>query len=149
MPRIIALTFTFAVVNLTWILFRSQSWGVIEKMFYGVFGLNGISIPESAGSFGQLLQLTFSKVNYFGIWQGINGGMGPTGTLEIVLLILASFVIALFMPNTSSLLLQNGKTGSVMWAVGQSRIVGIIIAILFWLSVMNFSKPSPFLYFRF
>lgn len=148
-PKIIALIFTFAVVNLTWILFRSQSWEVMEKMLRGVFGLNGISVPESVGNYAHFLQLTFSNVNYFGIWQGINGGMGPTGTLEIGLLILASSVITLIMPNTSSLLLPNGQVNSAIRAVVQSRAAGIIIAILFWLSVMNFSKPSPFLYFRF
>jgi len=148
-PKLITWTFTFALVNLTWIVFRSPSWEIMEKVVRGVFGLNGISIPEGAGKASQLLLSLFPNVNYFGIWQGINGGMGSTGTLEIGGLILVSLVITVFMPNAVSLLLQNERSAHFVQRAAKSRALGIIIATLFWLSVMNFSKPSPFLYFRF
>ena len=147
-PGPVAWLVTFACINLTWIVFRSPDLATAQRMTLGLFGLNGISVPEGMAAL-PLFQTLFPDAKYFGIWQGINGGIGTAGTIEIVGLIALCFVIAVFLPNTAQQLPVADRAAVVMRRLVRSRVAGILVGILFWLSVMNFSKPSPFLYFRF
>jgi len=139
---------TFLLINITWIFFRSPDLDIALKLLNGILGFNGISVPEFIYQHN-IFQNYFNVVKPLGIWQGVNSGMGLNNTLEIISLITFSLVIVFFMPNTNQITEQIESFILSQKNSFKLRLLGICIIIFLWICIMNFSKPSPFLYFRF
>src|SRR4051812_29405777 len=62
--RVAGVAVTFVAVVVAWVLFRAASFGAAQSMLAGMFGLNGIALPETLG---RLLGTRSEAMRAFGI----------------------------------------------------------------------------------
>ncbi len=139
---------TFSFVNATWVIFRSPDLTTAKNILLGLLGLNGVSVPPRHLNFFENFSF-FPVISTQGIWQGIPI---PGGTISFIYLIILCFAVTVFLPNLYALYdydrkNENNKHG--LSGFYHSRVFCVFAIILFWISIFNFTKPSPFLYFRF
>ncbi len=60
LPKIIAWVLTFGFVNVAWVFFRARTWNDAMRVLSGMFGLNGLTLPEEWSR-----RLSFLKGIYF------------------------------------------------------------------------------------
>lgn len=133
MPNLVAWFITFNFVNVTWIFFRAETMQDATKVLSGMFGFNGIVLPNAfSNNFGFLHKHGI----LFGSWlSSING------KFELLMLIVLSFVICLGFNNASVLRSRNCLSYIDCVKYGLVFSVGIL--------VMLSTKPGEFLYFNF
>lgn len=124
---------TFNFVNITWVFFRAESLQDASKVLSGMFGLNGIVLPNAlAGNLGALKQHGI----LFGSWlNNING------KVELLLTIAFCFSICLGFKNAMALRERDTVTYFDCARYGATLAIGIL--------VMMSTRPSEFLYFNF
>ena len=130
---------TFIAVNISFIMFRSDSLLVAGKIYKGILGLNNGFFTDTA------ITGNFLLAAFHGIWQyQLNIGQS---TKESVILLLLGLFIVVFLPSTSNIATPaHSKYKELL----TGRFFGaVFIAILFVMSVMQLGKTSPFLYFQF
>jgi alginate O-acetyltransferase complex protein AlgI len=130
---------TIISVNLSFIIFRSESLMDAGKIYKGILGLNdGIFINSS------YTENIFSAV-FHGIWQ-FQLRIGQS-TKESILLLLLGLFIVVFMPSTADIASPAQSKYKVL--LTQRSFGAMIVGLLFVLSLMQLGKTSPFLYFQF
>jgi D-alanyl-lipoteichoic acid acyltransferase DltB (MBOAT superfamily) len=128
MPKALAWFITFNFVNIAWVFFRATSWERALNVLRGMFGINGVILPQ-----GILQKLKL--LGTFRIEMGV-----PVMSFKIAIpMIFISIILATLFKNSNDMLAKYEPTGRYM----------IMTVIVFLISVMHMSKYSEFLYFRF
>ena len=113
---------TFLCIMTAMVMFRSDSVTTAIEIYKGMLGLNG-----------------------FNLIVGLNSFIG----LRILFLVLIlALLIVLIMPSVPSLLSKVEKNTRTKIKI-TSPITGIILGIIFMLSIISMDNKSPFLYFQF
>ena len=119
-----AWSLTFLAVNISCVMFRSDSVPVAFVIYKGMLGLNGYSLGNMPDIYAWVSGLKFT-----------------------LLATVSAFLIIFFMPNTISIASFSTKDFLQKSVVAYASIV-ILITIIYALLQVNF-YDSPFLYFRF
>ena len=117
---------TFLSVNMTFVMFRSNSVSSAIEIYEGMLGLNGFT----GTTFGQAPDA---------IWQSY---------LVLSALLTVSFFVVLVLPSTAALMPLTRTDGVDISLLGKLW-VPVLLGLLFALSLIYLSKTSPFLYFQF
>ncbi|MEO8904678.1 MAG: MBOAT family protein [Polyangiaceae bacterium] len=129
-PRLIAIPFTFVLVMLGWVLFRSQDLGAAAQYFNRMFHWHALNSPDALISWGELLP---NRVIFF-------GALG-----------LAGCMVTVWSPAESFIAWLIGKQRSVSRSLSGDLTrfsFGLLAFLLSVVSLVN-SKFNPFIYFRF
>jgi len=131
MNSLFAWFITFNFLNITWVFFRAKEWDDAIKVLYGMFGLNGISLPY-------ILQSKLSNLSnygvHFGNWsQNIQNGINP------IPWVLLGFVLVLVFKNSNEQLNR--------FKISGRYLVWTVLLLFVGLSLMD--QASEFLYFNF
>lgn len=133
MPKALAWLITFNFVNIAWIFFRAKSWKDARKVLEGMFGVNGVIVPEKLAA-----KLAFLR-EYgieFGAWlKNINISCDRYTLMEIMMYMAICFL----MKNSNELVKEFRPTGKY----------ALFISILIVISVLNLNRTSEFIYFNF
>jgi D-alanyl-lipoteichoic acid acyltransferase DltB (MBOAT superfamily) len=124
---------TFNVINISWVFFRAKEWDDAMKVLGGMFGLNGIVLPNPLAN-----KLSF-LVSYgieFGGWVS---SIDSDGGISLVSSIFIGFLIILGFKNS------NQRLSSFVF----NYQTIIFTSVIFVISVLSFTKVSEFLYFNF
>ncbi len=133
LPRLLAWFLTFNFVNLSWIFFRANTWKDSIKVIQGMFGLNGIILPEELSS---VLYFLKSHHGAFGEWlDNINFGAHSYTLLELFV-----FISLCFFFKNSNEMLQRFQS---KW------YLALYTSIFAGIAIINLTKTSQFLYFNF
>ena len=129
---------TFFIVTIAWLPFRANDLIQLKIMFTALFGLDRITLP------------IFLK-DYIPVTPWISFDYVKIGTsysiFEAIILILLGIIIVKFSPNSQELAYKFfSKTNSTKF---DCFVIGMIIALFLFISILNFTKTSPFLYYHF
>ena len=150
----ISTALTFAVVTAAWVPFRAATMKGTLIMWRGMFGLNGIMLPPSwEAKLGALSPwLLAHNVQFIRIFEQV----GAVKVVDILWFLFLSYCV-FFLPNTQQLMrhyrpvyeksISYASVSKLYWrpTIGWS----IIMAMLFFYSVLGLSRISEFLYFQF
>jgi len=147
---------TFVSIVNGWVLFRATSFDSAIIILKGMYGFNGIAIPNgvftSLGGFSDILQK-------LGVTSYIGGGTQFIFTYGWIVIL---FCIVLMMPNTQQImrtfLNQENPEGNAMCDKGVfpnalifrfSATWAIVISSALVISIFGLTRVSEFLYFQF
>jgi alginate O-acetyltransferase complex protein AlgI len=128
----IAWLITFLSINISFVLFRADNLFQALKIYKAMLGFNGISYPSFQSKF----------------WEGsiiFNSG----DFIHMLILILLSFFIVIFLPNTKSLIPFYKEKNFDNYKLFNSYWFPVILSFIFVISLLQIKKTSPFLYFQF
>jgi alginate O-acetyltransferase complex protein AlgI len=142
----IARIFTFLLVIIAWVFFRSESFAAARRMFDGMRGLHGwINGPlvEPGAWFAKVLQ---------GGGLPIAEGLPAAGLAQLLWFVVL-FAIVWGLPNTQEFLLGEGRPAgarlvwrpTLAWAAG----LGLCFGVAFTYSIISVNRVSEFIYFIF
>lgn len=146
--RAVSTALTFIAVVAAWVPFRAADFSTTLKLWSGMVGTNGISLPAAAQPlFGGL---DFSLVSFNGLDPQFQFS-GP----EVLAWLLSAFAIVWVCPNTQQWLSNYAPAWDpaapapkhLAWH--PNRGFAILCGLLFAFSILAFRKNSPFLYFQF
>lgn len=129
---------TFLGVNFCFVMFRSSNIQDAFEIYRGMVGLNGVSLGANNSVCDSLRIIC-------GVWQ--NSNMSAYLAYESLFYILLGFIIILTMPSSTRINL-NIDSQERHFLVNSWFGVFIVILLLGY-CLMQFNKPSPFLYFQF
>lgn len=130
---VIAWFVTFNFINIAWVFFRAKEWEDAIKVLKGMFGFDGIVLPNFL--YGKLSFLESYGVEFGTFLQNIV--LDQTHAKELIIYTIIGFVIALGFKNSSQI--------TTKWL----KIKLYVALILFIVAIVNFDKQSEFLYFNF
>jgi len=136
LPNALAWFLTFNFINLTWIIFRANSFKDALKVIQGMFSFANVSI----GEFLNFLSAPGGFLAKYGI-RFHTLPFTPGNNFRAVLLILVSFFIVLVLKNSNHLLFA--KVSPIKSALWSGFFIFISLLSLF------FEVSSEFIYFRF
>mgnify|MGYP006077554843 CR=1 FL=1 len=137
LERLIGWVLTIMAVNISFVIFRAENITTAIEVYKGMFGLNGIILPNFLNPF-------FGELPSLETWLQI-----PLGdSKNFLALILISFIIILGLPSASKLADNFNAEGHKNKLLNQ-RYMQIFLGIIFAFSLMNFNKTTSFLYFQF
>ncbi len=134
MPTVLAWFITFNFVNMAFVFFRAKNWHDAMKVFRGMFGLSGVTLPRSYAKLPFLadLHVKFSK-------EWLEAVKGDAHVDTVLWTTLVSFAIILTAWNSNQLT----SRFKPCW-----KSFAFIVIVAFW-ALFNMSKVSEFLYFQF
>lgn len=146
--HISSILFTFVIVVIAWVPFRSPDITTTITIWKGMFGLNGVTVHP-------LLQEHMPKI--FSNFLTFKGFMPELklNTFELLQWLLLGLGLVWFMPNTQQLLSHfqpvwdKIQPGCYLINWKFTKGFGFLAGLLFSISVLMFQKNSPFLYFQF
>ena len=124
MKLVAAWTLTFLAVNISCVMFRSESVPIAFLIYKGLLGLNGYSLGNMPDIYTWMAGLKFT-----------------------LLAVVSAFLIVLLMPNTITIASFSTRSFLQKSVAAYASIV-ILIAVIYALLQVNIYE-SPFLYFRF
>jgi len=143
-------TITFTAVVIAWVIFRAESISGATRMYEGMLGLNGFSLPRLFTPFVTLIN-DFSPETH-AVAQGLGTFGSPYGAIKIFILIF----IAGAAPNTIDLLKNHHPALGSEAFPADSKIEwkpnarwAILIALITVFALSSLTKASEFLYFQF
>lgn len=140
-------TITFLAVAVSWVLFRADTFGGALRVFEGMAGINGVTVPlKYAGQWGEVGQwltqhgLRFDD-NHFKGWKQVSQTLWP-------------LLIIFLLPNSHTLLRHYDVTvtsfnGQSRFAFRANIVTLAICAIVLIYCFTHLTQLSEFLYFRF
>jgi len=128
MPKALAWFITFNFVNIAWVFFRAKSWENALNVLKGMFGLNGLTLPETI-----IQKLKFLET------------IGIGASVPLMSFTLA--IPAIFMAVILAILFMNSNEMQAKFE--PTRRFMIMTGLVFIISVLHMSKYSEFVYFRF
>ncbi|AYQ30034.1 MULTISPECIES: MBOAT family protein [unclassified Polaromonas] len=137
---------TFVVVVVAWVPFRAPDMEVALRMWAGMVGVNGMSLPSS---FESRLPGFFSM---FTVFEGLTP-MAALKNWDVLLAIPIGLAIVWGLPNTQQWMsrydpaLDLVPVTRLTWKL--SRVCGVAAGVLFALSLLMLTRESAFLYFQF
>lgn len=151
--QFLAWLITFLAVVVAWVFFRAESFAEASIVLKGMIGIGGVSLPEGQQALAQAFAGLGLAAQFDG-WLPHLPGVSPA---KVWLSMAAAGFVALLMPNTQQLLasrepawdkvrqihsrLYDAWKPSTAWTI----YVGVLLAV----SILGFTKASPFLYFQF
>lgn len=147
--RIMAWSITFTAVVVGWVIFRAETWDGAQSMIASMIGLNGLSVPRSLAP--TLSNIIPTPIYDFGFLP-----LAQASFIPAILLLGATFTIALFAPNTMQIMrpyMLEPATGDITtpskitWS--PTILYALTLGVMFTLSLLSLTKISPFLYFQF
>lgn len=147
---------TFLCVTFAWVPFRAPDLGSMFEIYRGMFGLNGVVLPEA------LLHLVALAPGLFAAFGVEVGPLAISDNRTSALLVLSLFVVVWALPNThqwigraSPGLSTDGYPAtkrSKPWhhmAWRPNLAYGMPVAVLLFIAILRSNAESPFLYFQF
>ncbi len=152
LTRPMAVALTFFVVVVGWVYFRSPDLATAHRVLGGMFGLQGIALPD-----GLMARLPFL--------EGVFNALSIRGTLgggaqfvEMWIWVCLAAGIAFAAPNTQQVMgrfdpaLRDDRHASplarrLIWR--PTRTSAIVVGCLLACGVLALSRPTEFLYFQF
>jgi alginate O-acetyltransferase complex protein AlgI len=153
--RIASTAFTFLCVVFAWVFFRADTFRAAVQIVKGMVGWNGINLPQSWASMRIPVGAQFLR--FIGLF-GDNDLLATQGTAYVGVCLIVGLSIIWLCPTTQRLFrIEVPEGASDVQAAGRrdtarraySFRVAVAISLLCALSVVSFSKGSPFLYFQF
>jgi alginate O-acetyltransferase complex protein AlgI len=146
--RPFAVVITFAVVVIAWIPFRADNLSSACRMFLGLIGANGVSMPVSLAAF--MSPLTWFEVSS-------NGAYPLTGLsiAETALWLVTGLIIVWCLPNAVQFVTGagtdfDGKRCPSQWQCWRpSARIAMITGVSLAVSCLGISRASQFIYFQF
>ena len=129
---------TFLAVNAAFVVFRADSLGDAVKIFQGMAGWNGFTLPMFASPY-------LGSIADYGNWLQIPAVFS---SFTLLFLLFISFALVLLAPNTASLS-ESADARSPKLSYLNLPLSALLLGTLFALCIANFSKTSSFLYFQF
>ena len=129
LPRYLAWLITFNFINLTWVIFRAENWGVAKNILHSMFFGDVILSKRFESNWGFLSDYGIE----FGQFFVHLGGHSTT----VYALILGFFLVSM----------KNSIEMTANFRANWKNV--IIVFILFMAALLNIQKPSEFLYFNF
>ena len=123
------LTFNFVVI--AWVFFRAKEWADAIKVLKGMFGFNGVRLPDIFGR-------KFPVLSEYGVEFG-NSLINIRGNLETLLWVFCALIFVLVFKNTVEL-----RERFV-----SSYFTATVTVVALTTSVLMLNKVSEFLYFNF
>ena len=122
---------TFNFINISWVFFRAKEFEDALKVLKGMFGFNGLMLPEKYA--GKLTFLSEYGVEFGTVFADINGKAQTTAY------IILGLIIVLFFKN------------AMQWRESfiPTRLNLIFSIVLFLTALSMMSRVSEFLYFNF
>lgn len=144
MPRTAGWMITFAAVVFAWVAFRSPDISTALRIYCGMVGLNGISLPASAA-------LLFAHIPAVDQYIGVRfDGLGATNLWITVLALPTALIMALTLPNTQTWVSTPSKAcASRQWAWKPSGWMAGLMGLLLAMSILKLNDVSEFIYFQF
>lgn len=147
---------TFFAVIIAWVMFRAESLNGATRMYSGMFGYNGISLPPWVESALGNSAETFKTLGF--VYNGMfhNGIFG--NAVSGIALLFVMLIIVFFLPNTLDWL-RNEKSAlsldrfltkektKLAWSPSVAHL--IFIALITVIAIMLIQQESEFLYFQF
>ncbi len=127
LPAIIAIPLTLIAVVMAWVPFRADDISTSVYIWQSMLGMSGTLIPLPGLAIVELSHAAYT--------------------------ILAGTLLVLFCPNSQTLMTALSKHLEKQTATSQSSnhwiLYGLLVGILFTITVMSLSRVSEFLYFQF
>lgn len=138
---------TFIAVVIAWVPFRATDLDAALRMWAGMLGANGISLPAS------LEAHTPAWMNKLAVFDGL-APLSALNALEIILSLLFGLAVIWLLPNTQQWMAKYQPAWDAVrtpsrWAWQLSRRYGAFGGILFALTLLMLTRESAFLYFQF
>lgn len=152
---------TFLLVVIGWVFFRAENLDAAFRMLRGMLGLNGFSVSAKmeTSALGQMLKHWGARFDGTLSLSGRDSG-------KAVMMVALAALIAFRLPNVQTWFRQyrptldsnapaNGKLGSqsggqtLRWHWLPKPVFAWAMGLLFAYTLLNFTKVSEFLYFRF
>jgi hypothetical protein len=131
MNSILAWFITFNFINISWVFFRAKEWDDAIKVLRGMFGFDGVMLPEKYAS-----KITFLQNIGIEFGQVYHDIAGKSKTTTFIIL---AFIVVLSFKNS----MQRRETF-------KTNYINLAITIVFLaMSISMFSQVSEFLYFNF
>jgi len=128
---------TFLAVNIAFVMFRSSNISIALKIYEGMVGFNGVTLPNFLASY-------FGSTMTYGNWLQISSG----SHLSLLLLLGISFGLTLLLPSMFTFFGKQNVERNYLRCMNNS-VLQIILGVIFCLSILQFYKTSSFLYFQF
>ncbi len=122
---------TFNFINLTWVFFRAKEWNDAIKVLSGMFGLDGVMLPEKYME--KLSYLSQYGVEFGRVFEVIDG---KNSTITLLVL---SFVLVLMFKNSIE------RLDNFSFSYKDCLFSGVVFS---W-AILSLTKVSEFLYFNF
>ena len=145
-----SVTLTFLVVVLGWVFFRATSFDAALSLVKGMFGVNGVSLPDVIGL----------RLGRLGTWLAGQGVvMTPGGGRNFVMTfvwIVALLPVVFLAPNTQQIMQRYQPAldqpepvvpGHIVWRANPRW--AMLMALVLGFGLLSLSRPSEFLYFQF
>jgi alginate O-acetyltransferase complex protein AlgI len=137
---------TFVAVVVAWVPFRATDLDAALRMWVGLFGLNGISLPPN-----------FESSCLQGLNQLVFDGLAPLAGLsgsEAIPSLFVGLIVIWLLPNTCEWMKKYNPVLDPMrvssqWTWKFSTIFAVAAGVLFSLSLLMLMRESAFLYFQF
>lgn len=144
---ILSIGFTFIAVVIAWVPFRSTDLDAALRMWAGMFGINGVSLPSSLES------RVHPWISHSSVFEGLTPLSGLYG-LEVILALSFGLVLIWLFPNTQQLMAKyhpavGTALASSQWTLDLTWKSGVVGGTLFALAILTLTRESPFLYFTF
>lgn len=138
---------TFVVVVIAWVPFRANDMDAALSLWGGMFGFNGVSLPQSLEP--RLSQLFGHTVAF--------DGLAPLTVLsvkEILLVMAIGQTIIWIFPNTQQWMSRYEPASDAVhtplpWGWRPIRTYGVAAGVLFAFTLLMLTRESSFLYFQF
>ncbi|MDR3369921.1 MBOAT family protein [Rhodoferax sp.] len=141
---------TFLVVVLGWVFFRAASFSAAIALVHGMFGLNGVSLPDVIGL----------RLGNLGTWLSNHGvAMTPGGGRNFAMTFVwigALLPVVFLAPNTQQIMhhyqpalvqIETSAPTHIAWQINLRWAMAM--ALVLGCGLLSLSRPSEFLYFQF
>lgn len=144
---IASIALTFTAVMVAWVPFRASDMDAALRLWAGMFGANGLSLPAS------LAPAVIAWVGQAADFTGLTP-MTALPAVEAVLALSLGLVIVWLLPNTQQWmsLLEDANYATQAaspWRWAPRRAYAFVVGAAFGLSLLSLHRVSEFLYFQF
>lgn len=145
--KVLGIGLTFVAVVIAWVPFRSPDLEATLRMWAGMMGIYGVSLPQFLGPW--LSPWLGSVATFDGIAY-----LAALNTAEIVLALPLGMAVIWGLPNTQQWMAKYQPAWDVVRAPSRcvwqfSGIYGVVGGVLFALALLMLTRESAFLYFQF
>ena len=144
---VISVGFTFIAVVIAWVPFRVADIDTALRMWAGMFGMNGLSLPSALEP--KLSSWPIPFITYEGI-----APLAGLGASELILALPFGLAVVWLLPNTQQWMANYQPAWDAVRTTSKpwwqfTRKTGTVAGILLSFSLLMLTRESPFLYFQF
>ena len=138
---------TFIAVVIAWVPFRATDLDAALRMWVGMLGVNGISLPMT------LAVRVPSWFNPLAVFDGL-APLSALNAQEVILALLFGLAVIWLLPNTQQWMAKYQPAWEAVrapsrWSWQLTRKYGAVGGALFALTLLMLTRESAFLYFQF